>query len=511
MFPLRYSAIVRLIRRHWLAALLLFGFAGLLAVQLFLPGFIGIADSSDFAKVAGRLCLGPLGGHAPFEFFQPIYVRSARSCWDSPFPSSEAVLGWGAVRLAGVTQDGDRFDIRWLGAIHVALCMIGFIALLAALRKQPKRLQLLVAAVPLLLLTDVCYAALLNSFYMDAAAFCALVVMAGVAIWICVEDEPGPASITLFFAAALLFATAKTQHALWSIFPAVFLAASCLRMRRRPLTALTLVMASVVFVSGAYMEITADRGYKGQALFNVLFYRIGSQGPAAMPDLVKLGVHPDEVRYLGMHSYAPGSPMQDQAFADDFYQRTGLMRLMGWYLQHPVKTFHMVTDRMLWEKEIMRANNLGNYRAGDGHGPSARTHRFGWWSDLRSTLFHLAPWYLPLWYGVFAAVCAWAIVHPRSPVSLRLAWLALSIGLLGAGEFMASNLADCLDTARHLLLFHACTDLTVCFAAAWAAQRVMLPAHSTSTGAAAMPSVPECLPTRASASSQSLSRRAEHP
>jgi hypothetical protein len=186
-----------------------------------------------------------------------------------------------------------------------------------------------------------------------------------------------------------------------------------------------------------------------------------------MPELVKLGVRPDEERYLGIHSYAPGSPMGDWQFAEQFYERTGFTRLLGWYLRHPAKTLRMVRDRLLWEAEIMRANNLGNYRIEDGHEPRARTHRFGLWSDLRSALFHQAPWYFPLWYGLFLAGCVTAILRRRSPVSTRMAGLALGIALLGAGEFLASNLADCLDMARHLFLFHACTDLTICFSIAW--------------------------------------------
>jgi hypothetical protein len=87
-----------------------------------------------------------------------------------------------------------------------------------------------------------------------------------------------------------------------------------------------------------------------------------------MPDLMKLGVGPDEARYLGTHSYAPGSPMGDPQFAEEFYERTGFTRLLGWYLHHPAKTFRMVSDRLLWEAEIMRANNLGNYRVEAGQG-----------------------------------------------------------------------------------------------------------------------------------------------
>ena len=459
------------IRRYWLAAVLFIAFGGLLAWQLFLPGFIGIADTGDFARVAGWLCLAPRGAPSHFTFFQPEYTWSAHNFWDSPYSSSETALGWLAIQLAGATHEGAPFDIRWLGALHVTLCLAGFAALLAALRDRPKRVQVVAAVVPLLLLTDVCYTALLNSFYMDAVAFCSLLLMAGTAIWISAGEEVRTGRVALFFVAALLFVTSKTQHAIWSFFPALFLAFCCTRARQRRLQVATLGMAALVFASGVYMERTADRAYKGQALFNLLFYRIGSEGPAAMPDLVKLGVRPDEARYLGTHSYAPGSPMENPQFAEQFYRRTGFAKVLGWYLHHPAKTFRMVADRLLWEAEIMRANNLGNYPVEAGHGPRARTSRFGLWSDMRSALFHRAPWYFPLWYCLFLAGCATAIVRRRSPVSTRMAWVALGVALLGAGEFLASNLADCLDMARHLFLFHACTDLTVCFAMAWAVER----------------------------------------
>ena len=393
-----------MIRRYWLAAVLFTGFGCLLAWQLFLPGFIGIADTNDFARVTGWLCLAPSGAPTTFTFFQPEYTWSAHNFWASPYTSSETALGWLAIQLAGATHEGAHFDIRWLAALHVALCLAGFAALLAALRGRPKLVQIAVAAVPLLLLTDVCYTAILNSFYMDTAAFCGLLLMAGTAVLISVEEEPRTGHLALFFVAALLFVTSKTQHAIWSFFPALFLAASGTRTGQGRLRLAALGMAAVVFGSGVYMERTADRAYKGQAVFNVLFYRIGSEGPAAMPDLVKLGVRPDEERYLGIHSYAPGSPMEDPTFAEQFYERTGFRRVLGWYLHHPAKTLRMVSDRLLWEAEIMRANNLGNYPIEAGHEPRARTHRFALWSDMRSALFHRAPWYFPLWYGLFLGV-----------------------------------------------------------------------------------------------------------
>ena len=47
--------------REWPGAALWAAGAVCLAVQLLLPGFIGIANNGDFGKVYGWLCLAPRG------------------------------------------------------------------------------------------------------------------------------------------------------------------------------------------------------------------------------------------------------------------------------------------------------------------------------------------------------------------------------------------------------------------------------------------------------------------
>jgi hypothetical protein len=111
----------------------------------------------------------------------------------------------------------------------------------------------------------------------------------------------------------------------------------------------------------------------------------------------------------------------------------------------------------------MRPVNLGNFRAADGRAPGARTERFAMWSNWRSELLRRWPWHMVAWYAVFLAGC----VASGSP----LRWVAMGIAALGAGEFLAAALLDALDAGRHLLVFQAATDLTVCFAAGWLVQK----------------------------------------
>jgi hypothetical protein len=115
--------------------------AACVAAQVLLPGFIGIANNGDFGKVYAWLCLAPRGAETTFTYFQPDYVWSARSYWNSPYHSSESALAWLATRLAGATHEGAAFDIRWQGALHAVIWLAACGILLAALRDRGWRVQ----------------------------------------------------------------------------------------------------------------------------------------------------------------------------------------------------------------------------------------------------------------------------------------------------------------------------------------------------------------------------------
>jgi hypothetical protein len=454
--------------------------AACLAVQVLLPGFIGIANNGDFGKVNGWLCLAPRGGQLPFIHFQPDYVWSARNYWNSPYHSSESALAWLATRLAGATHEGAAFDIRWLGALHAALCLAAFAALLASLRDRGWRAQAASAVLPLVAFTDVCYTAYLNSFFMDAAALCGLLLMTAAAVWMtaqwdrgvpsgsaCPSDRssdaafsisPRAAPLCVFVLAALLFVTSKTQHAVWMGLPAALLIGWGFQWNRRWRVA-AWSAAGLLLMAGAAMLISTDGAYRGQAMYNVLFFRLGPAGA----DLQSLGVRPEELRYSGTHSYTPGVPISSNQWTEEFGRRTGFARLMEWYARHPGSTLGFLTETLKKAAPEMRPVNLGNFRAEAGRPPGTRTERFAMWSTFRAWLLRRWPWHMPVWYVVFLAGC----LASRSPVG----WVAMGIAALGLGEFALAALGDSLDAGRHLFLFQAATDLTICFAAAWLLQK----------------------------------------
>lgn len=442
----------------WLRLALLLAAALCLAGQLLGPDAIGIANNGDFGKVYGYLSLAPRGPETNFVYFQPEYTYSARNFWNSPYHSAETALAWAATRLAGATREGAGFDLRWLGALHASLCLAALAMFLLACRPFP-----LYALAPLLLFTDVCYTAYLNSFYMDAAALCGLLLMTAAAVWLVTDRTAAP--LCAFIAAALLFATSKAQHSIWAWLPAAFLLWHAARHRCH--RALAASGAALVLCAGVAMLLTTDGSYRGQAVFNVIFYRLGPAGA----DLRELGVAPEEFRFRGMHAYSEGAPAADRRWTEQFYARTGVARLLHWYLRHPLRTSCFLAGTLRDAAPEMRPENLSNFPQAAGRAPGARTTRFALWSDLRAAMLRHWPWHMPVWYLLFAAGCAWS----RSPLK----WLGLGIAVLGAGEFVAASLGDALDAGRHLFLFHAATDLTVCFAVAWLARGYTAKRRST--------------------------------
>jgi len=416
----------------WLAA------AACVAWQTLFPGFIGIANNGDFGKVYAWLCLAPRPPETNFTFVQPEYLWSARHYWDSPYHSSESLLAWFATRLAGATHEGAVFDIRWLGGMHAVLCLAALAILLWSLRGRAT-----LTILPALIFTGVCYTAYFNSFYMDAASLCGLLLMTSCGIALLVRERQQLA-LAAFTLAALLFVTSKAQHAVWAILPAALL------LSRRRFAARACAVA--ILLAGGFMLATTDAAYRGQALFNVIFFRLAPAGA----DLATLGVQPAELRYRGMHAYMEGVPASDRAWAEAFGQRTGFARLLRWYAIHPATALRFLADTLREGAPEMRPENLSNFRQSQGQPPGARTTRFAFWSDLRTWLLERWPWHLPLWYAAFVVGC----LRSHS----RLKYLALGCALLGIGEFTAAALGDALDAGRHLFLFHAATDLTLCFA-----------------------------------------------
>ena len=117
----------------------------------------------------------------------------------------------------------------------------------------------------------------------------------------------------------------------------------------------------------------------------------------------------------------------------------------------------------------MRAENLSNFRAVDEHPPGALTRRFSSWTALRAAATVKWPAHLMLWYAAVFAVSLYLAKAQNRPA----AWIVAALCAVGVCEFLVASLADTLETYRHLFIFHAITDMTLCIAAVWGVSRAV--------------------------------------
>jgi hypothetical protein len=450
--------------------------AGILLWQLFLPGFIGMANNADFGKVAGPLSIGGAdNGANNFIFFQSQYMRGPRYYYIPQPPSSEIALAWVASCLALIVEGASRFDIRWLAAVHSAIFLGFFYTVLIVLRPLRTPWRLLLALVALWIFADVGTLAYFNSFYSDVAAILGALAASILAVRL-IQARNRPLALALFGMAALLFVTSKGQHGLLGFLPALGVLPFGWALPQWRVRCLAAGIAAVVIAGSIWILAAIPDWYGAEARFNIIFFYITPNSVAPVRDLVELGLDEHYLRYVGMHAFAPGSPLGERAFVTTFCARNTYGRLLGFYLRHPGVAGGKVWKdlrEVAWER---RPNNLSNFQPDAGRPPGARSTRLASWGALRSRLFRWWPAHILLWYAIALVVLPIAGIRAHSPFRRTLGWVIGAIALAGAAEFLVASLGDAAETYRHLLIFHLLTDMTILLALLFALTTARFPA-----------------------------------
>ena len=439
----------------WPEVLLLGLCAAVCSFQILIPPYIGLASNGDFGKVFARFAMAPPdGGARNFMYFVSDYRFDPKYLWESDVESSENVVA-GIPILTAKALGASGFNIRWLGALHMLLFLCAYSALLLYLRRHGPVFQLAIGGLALWIFTDVAYVAYFNSFFSDTAALLGLLLMVPLALYLAAQTPPRAAVVWLFTAAALLFITSKTQHALWGVFPAAFL------FWRRRLAAPILLLAAE-----AYVVLSTPWTYPACPLFTAIFAKAAPNAPSPQAAVREVGLGEAEYRFIGQQAYAPGLPTVDLDWLRYFTGRTSYGKLMRFWLRHPGEAARVMYADLKIVAPRMRQLNLANFRREDGHPPMQLTTRFATWSRLRNKLYSGWPLFVVGWYAVVIAA-AFVILMRDRPQRAKAA-ICLGLAIMAVLEFVFASLTDANETDRHLLIFHTLTEMTICFAAAWA-------------------------------------------
>ncbi len=415
--------------------------AAVLLWQLFVPGFIGLADNRDFAKVAGRVCIGGVDELASYYvYFHADYDRDPRYCWESGIPTSQVLLAQTASWVEQRVGDPKHFDIRWLGAIHAILFFAGWYTLLLALRPLPGAAWWVAVAAALWIFLDVGVVSYLNTFYTDAAGIVGAMIMLPAAACLLSSDLP-PVPMTLWFGfGALLFLTSKGQHAMLAPILIAFL---LINGRNRLLKG---AVALALLAGASWVLLDAPTWYRAQSRFTLIFAKLLPASPTPAQDVAELGLEQSDLPLIGQHAFLPYSPAFNPVWLDAFAHRSSFSRILIFWMRHPWRTLGILHSDLSQEAWKRRPLEFSNFQPQAGQPEGARTNRWSSWSAITTGLSRWWPTLVCFWY---------ALVLLFGPPAAR--WIAL----LGIGEFLIASLADARETDRHLLLFHFFTDFTI--------------------------------------------------
>jgi hypothetical protein len=446
--------------RRWAiyeGALLAVG-AGLVIGQLFIPPGLGVADNNDYAKLIGRVCLG--GVHPLFDYVGFEYHQAPEYCWDSGLVTS-AVLPLRVALTMAKPFSGGRFDLRWLGAVYGVLFLAAFAGLQKLARGLRPAARLVVPAAGLLIFCGASYVPWFNSFYFDTASYVFLWFAVLTCLHLMLRGRVTTWDYLAALAGVLLFETSKSQHTALAL---PLIPCFWLRFGRASFPGVPWrIGATMGVVAGAVvMFATAPPWYQTVNLYNALFYQSLPHSADPAGDLAQLGMDPAMARYVGQHGFLPDSPMQDARETERLGRFLKVRSLTLYYLSHP-RIAALVFRNALDEGSLQRVRmqigtrqyRLGNYEKSAGKPPEAQSHFFDFWGDLKTAMFGNRP----VLYGCYASGLLgvlWILARRGGVTAIAAIWTAM-VALAAV-----LVLFDGVDTGRHLFLFNAMLDMTVC-------------------------------------------------
>jgi hypothetical protein len=445
--------------------------------QMLGPVPIGLANNNDFPRVLGPLRLWPVNAippssnlHSLFYYFVPEYVVSD-PVYDLRIPSTEWLIALAAKYAAAVVLPRDRFDLRLMGVIHALLMALALALCLWAIRREAPWIRMCSAAILLWMWTDVMYIQQFSTAFSDAGALAALCLTFAVSMVVLLTPEgTSPRWAVAFALTSSFLLGTKLQH-VPALVPLAAFATVLIFQRAASWSARATWGIALLTMLGTtlFMVIRTPDDYRTAPAFTVVFYKLAVI--AKQPDRVLAAFHMPEKefgKYIG-HFYYEAEIPADQAFRDRIRALVTPGRLAAFYVQNPgILAAVLKSD---WLNAAFDVNlrspstkyllpPYGDMREIDVIGKKTSPD-FTLWSGLRKRLFIVFPVYPLIIFGISLLLFLAGFASPKTRAALPLWPLPSMMTFIAVACFLFSSLLDAADTARHLVLFQAATDLTI--------------------------------------------------
>jgi hypothetical protein len=450
--------------------------AAILAVQLFVPPVVGLADNRDYERVIGyagfqHTTADP--GERYFSFVRTKYAVVAPGWFRGGYLSSETLLAFAARGVHHLFSGAPVFDVRVLGAIHAALFLLALAGLVHAGRDLMPAAQISVAVLLVFVFTDVGYVAPFNSFYSQTASLLFLLLTAAAAAEAIRRARLSGPLLFVYFGAALLFVGSKPQEKLAGPLLALFGLRLSGATRRGAWKQAAVWLAAGLCAFSVWYGRHTPYTLREASMYQVVFTDILAHSDTPAADATELRLDPEWIRYRGTSPYAPGSPLLEPHFRRAFLHDVGYRRILRFYLHHPQRLVERL-ERASRDTWSLRPN-FGNFEKSPEHPQSALATRFSLWSRLRGTLGAKPLVFLALLLGGNAAAALAG--HRRADRRGRLfrEGILLLVAMASLAFAVCALAQAPPDLSRALYTFHALCDLLLITDVGWIVQTLTVP------------------------------------
>lgn len=453
---------------HWNRLLVwvpLLVFAALVGVQLFGPVPIGLADNNDFERVLGPLRIWPA---APFRnpdvlfrYFVDDYVISDPR-WSPGIPTSELLVAKLAKFAARYILPKGTFRLRLMGILHGAMLLLALYVALRALRRRQWWLRAAFGGLLVLVWADLEYAQQLSTAYTDAGAVVAFAVVFAIALHAVLSPGGGawPWAVTFAAFGCFLLGT-KSQHD--TALPLLVLFCLWMGYRQGPRLPRAVWLAAPLLLIGTvvYMLKQTPETYRAGPAFTVVFYKLAMLAPDSKAVLADFHMPEQEFgQYRGHYANEGSMPHGNPQFWQRILRLVTPATLAAFYWHHPALLAKALLEDLRCSATNITLDDYGHLRRADiEHGRYAFEVRV--WSRFRKRLLVIAPLHLVYLFALVLALSVICGLQPRIGGWFPIWPVTLGTAMVAILSFLFASLADGVETARHLVFFHAATDCTI--------------------------------------------------
>ncbi|MBV6696111.1 hypothetical protein [Kitasatospora aureofaciens] len=428
--------------------------AALMAVRLFVPGPIGMADNGDAGV---RMCALDLivrvdHGSVPFLKYANFgYAKAAPYICspDQTYRGSGELLLRPAKPLTRMLGLPGVLDLRALAVLFCLIVGAAFAVFAAALRGS-LRARLLVCAALFVVVGDTTFAGYAASPYSELAGLAGLLIATAGATHLGGSPRTRFCGLAVFTAGAVLAVGSKVQSATMAVpflallcFTKVPLGRAAGRIASR---VLPLLAAAAVVASGLFAMEVSPAEFRVMNPTEMIF--VGLLGTSSSPAAAAadLGLPESFAQYAGKSWWADHPPQRDPAWPT-VRDRMTYRNIAGFLATHPGVTLRLAAHSME-DFGAAYPSYLGSYPASAGLPPTARESRLAVYGSL---LRDVGGGLLVLVLGIGAAGIAWVRRVRDNP--RRRAFVATMLCLAGvtAVQFLTATYGEAIEGTKHLV------------------------------------------------------------